>query len=716
MILLCREPRVREWRLQVAASPDQRGSATDPSIPFARIVEADSRAICLADARATGCPIVYVNPAYESMTGYHRDEVLGRDFGFLTAGPSDREQLAAICLSMRDGKSRQTVFLGQRKDESSFWGDLSVCPISNDDGEVVLLACYMVDVTAEKKVGTRHVSQDLAPLVQRVPGLTIVDARGMVLHMSSKVTMSLGYGADEFSGKSIFDLVQAEGSGAARAAFAKCLAEPELPVTLNVRCRHRDGTSRNLEMVAINHLSDPRIQGIMLSSRDITDRRLQLDVQLQEALHDTLTGLPNRTLLEVRLKQAGTSNAEHGLQLALLRVDIEQVDEMISKYGTQAKDELVRAVGSRLSGLARDVETAARIDECAFAMLVPGARVASASWAARKVLSTVSQPVAFADCEVQPQVSVGIALSPDHGTEVAQLLQHAEGASRRAWRTGSGFSLETQSKDEPQADRFMLVDGLRQALADNALVLHYQPKVDMRTSRVVGAEALVRWPHAKRGMLQPDQFIAAAEQTGVIAALTLLVARMALSRVVKWHEAKWPLAVSINLSMRTLVDRRLPDKIGDLLSEFKAPRNSFTLEIAESALGDDQLLLEKTLKSLESMGTRLAIDNFGTGFSNLEMLRHLPVRELKIDRTFVLAMHQSPPDAAIVKSIIELGHSLGMVVVAQGVENRNTWEALAQLGCDLAQGYYISRPLTPSELDGWLVTSSFGVASTGLGA
>jgi diguanylate cyclase (GGDEF)-like protein len=409
------------------------------------------------------------------------------------------------------------------------------------------------------------------------------------------------------------------------------------------------------------------------------------------------------------LQQAITAAQESDSSVALLLLDLDHFKHVNDALGHHAGDRLLTQVSARLKTLVRAADTIARLGGDEFAVLVPGAKVASATWAARKLLSAFAAPITLAEGEVQTAASIGIALFPENGSDAAALLRHADVAMYAAKRTGGGFAQYSARQDQQSVDRLTLMNELRQALKSNELVLHYQPKVDLRTGKVVGAEALVRWPHPTRGLLPPDQFIPIAEQTGVVALLTSWVVEAAVAQCRIWQESQLPLSVAVNLSMRTLHDPQLPRQIASLLRTHALEPGLVTLEITESALMEDQAGVRQALETLGTMGVKLSIDDFGTGLSSLGQLSRLAVQELKIDKSFVMEMEKRPSDAVIVRSIIEMGHTLGLTVVAEGIENRHMWEVLAHAGCDVAQGYYMSKPLPAAAFARWVLTSPFGV-------
>jgi EAL domain-containing protein (putative c-di-GMP-specific phosphodiesterase class I) len=317
--------------------------------------------------------------------------------------------------------------------------------------------------------------------------------------------------------------------------------------------------------------------------------------------------------------------------------------------------------------------------------------------------------VLIGDMAVEIDASIGIAYIPDHGQDLSTVLRCADVAMYTAKRSGTGFAFYTVEQDTHSPTRLAMLAELRHAIEENGLMLHYQPKLELRSGRIVGAEALVRWEHPQQGLLMPDDFIPLAEHTGLIRPLGLWVVEAALRQCKAWQRAGIRLKLAINLSTRNLHDPLLPETFERLLRRHDLEAGWLQVEITESALMADPDHSMRVLSALERMGIRLAVDDYGTGYSSLAYLRRLPVEELKIDKSFVMDMTREENAAVIVRSTIELGHNLGLRVTAEGVEDRATWEMLAAESCDLAQGYFFSQPLTLRELNRLLKSQTLRV-------
>jgi len=448
------------------------------------------------------------------------------------------------------------------------------------------------------------------------------------------------------------------------------------------------------------------VTGALSVATDVTERARAQEELRHQALHDSLTGLPNRALLHERL-----ASARPGPR-ALLRLDLDHVKEVTDTFGHAQGDVLLRQIAERLRRALRPSDLVTRVGDHAFAVLLPDGEAVEAVRVAERLRATVEEPLYVEGQALQVGASVGIALDPTHGTDGTLLLLHADVAMEAARRGRLGHTVYNPAQDQHSAERLALVGELRTAIAAGALTLHYQPQVDLTSGRVCGVEALVRWPHPdpERGLIPPDAFIPLAEQTGLIAPLTEWVLADAIRQSRVWRRAGLLLCVSVNLSMWNLHDPALPDRVAALLRAHGVPPAWLRLELTESALMSDTTRAMDVMARLARLGVRLAVDDFGSGYSSLAYLKTLPVDELKIDKGFVREMATDATDAAIVASTVALGHALGLRVVAEGIENRATWDRLVGMGCDVAQGYYLSRPLPADALAHWLRDSPWAVA------
>jgi diguanylate cyclase (GGDEF)-like protein len=431
-----------------------------------------------------------------------------------------------------------------------------------------------------------------------------------------------------------------------------------------------------------------------------------------QAHHDTLTGLPNRSSFYDRVDRAISRARLDSEMAAVMIVDLDRFKEVNDTLGHHSGDILLKQAAERLHAALRPSDALARLGGDEFAVLLPSlpSHDVAVSVAGR-IRDALERPFVLHGLTVHIDASTGIAVFPEHGDDVESLIQRADIAMYAAKRSSLNFEIYAPEEDEHTPGRLQMLGELRQAIDNDAFILHYQPKASLRTGAVEGVEALVRWEHPERGIVPPNDFIPLAEQTGLIKPLTAWVLDAALGQCRRWRDEGIELSIAVNLSVRNLLDTHLPDSIGSLLQKWELPPSALQLEITEGTIVTDQVRALDVLGRLDGMGIGLAIDDFGTGYSSLAYLKDLPVRELKIDRTFVNNMNEDGSDAFIVRSTIDLARNLGLQVVAEGVENEATLDQLAALGCDLAQGYYLSRPLPAAELAEWLRVRRAGNAA-----
>jgi diguanylate cyclase (GGDEF)-like protein len=431
--------------------------------------------------------------------------------------------------------------------------------------------------------------------------------------------------------------------------------------------------------------------------------RTQSARNVHQALHDELTGLPNRSLFRDRTEQAISRARRSGDTAAVMIMDLDRFKEVNDTLGHHLGDLLLQEVGRRMRERLREVDTIARFGGDEFAILLENVEHPGAALdVANKIRSAVSEPLVLGDFELSVDASIGIAFYPAHATDFNKLLQRADIAMYSAKSSGTGCELYVAERDHYSPDRLALAHALKGAIDTDELLLHYQPKVDMRTGAPGSVEALVRWQHPALGLVGPDEFIPVAEQAGLMGRLTDWVMNEALRQTRKWRAEGLDVPIAINMSVRNLADGDLAERISFLLRKYGVSATSLELEITESAIMDDPQLSVDTVRKLRALGCKVTIDDFGTGQSSLAYLHKLPVTGLKIDKSLVANMLSSDSDLTIVRSTIDLGRNLGLDVVAEGVEDEATWTALRDLGCHYAQGYWSGRS-TPADQLPWLL-------------
>ena len=421
------------------------------------------------------------------------------------------------------------------------------------------------------------------------------------------------------------------------------------------------------------------------------------------ATTDTLTGLANRELLHGRLDETIAEAEKAGAPFTVMLIDLDRFKEINDTLGHHYGDEVLRELGPRLSAAAGPGGLVARLGGDEFAVVSTLAvDTAAIESVAAELIDTVERGITVDELGLEVGASIGVARFPADGTDKHTLLRHADVAMYAAKSAHTGWKFYTSELDRNSVRKLSVLSDFRRALTHDELVVYFQPIVDVVGTRVRGAEALVRWEHPTRGLLPPGAFVEAVEQTGLIAPMTRLVMERAVEQCAQWRRDGRDLSVAVNLSVRNLLDRDLPNQVDRILSTYGLPPEALQLEITESMVMSDPERVLATVARLNELGVRLSVDDFGTGYSSLANLRQMPIDELKIDRSFVSPMLQGESDLIIVRSTINLGHDLGLRVIAEGVEDAQTLTRLARLGCDLAQGYHVSRPLPAAGFTKWL--------------
>jgi diguanylate cyclase (GGDEF)-like protein len=444
--------------------------------------------------------------------------------------------------------------------------------------------------------------------------------------------------------------------------------------------------------------------GVALRSSNLLEQlRREIEVRQHQAYHDSLTGLPNRVAFRERLADSLETNTAG--EVAVLLMDLDGFKEVNDTLGHVTGDAVLREVGRRLMSFSGPQSLVGRLGGDEFAVLLCSASDhLDVEATTHQVMSSINAPLAVEGLMLDIRASMGVALAPRHGRsrEATNVLRHADVAMYLAKEAGGGVRYYDPAEDRSTLRRLTLATELRRALDEDGLDLWYQPVVELGTGEVLGCEALLRWNHEQFGPISPVEFIPVAENAGLIDPLTWWVLETALTQLKTWRDLVPALGVAVNLSAKSLTGTKVYDRVERSLQRAGMKPGALTLELTESSMAIDPESSQRAMRSLQELGVRLSIDDYGTGFSSLSRLKHLPFNELKIDRSFVKEMIRDKGDEAIVRSTIELARSLGRTVTAEGVEDKATLDRLASLGCQAAQGYYLARPLPAAECEAWL--------------
>jgi diguanylate cyclase (GGDEF)-like protein/PAS domain S-box-containing protein len=536
--------------------------------------------------------------------------------------------------------------------------------------------------------------------------IALVSPDLVIRYHTPSVERVLGYGEDELVGTRLTDLVDDDEAERLGGFFRNVCAEPGAPLPRDLPLRRKDGTVVQLESVFNNLLGVPNVGGVVLTARDVTERRALEEQLAHQAFHDSLTGLGNRALFGERVTHALERGIRRRNLFAVLFIDLDDFKTVNDSLGHAAGDELLVAVAERIRSAIRPEDTCARLGGDEFAVMVESIDdPESAISVARRILGAMAERLTIGGSEVTVQGSIGIALGTG-GQSASEIMRSADLAMYRAKSEGKGrFALYEPVMHENVLARLALKADLQRAVIADEFEVHYQPIVTLTTGSVVGVEALVRWRHPVRGVVAPGEFIGLAEETGLILPLGRHVLRRACGQVAEWRaQGHRRLGVSVNLSAKQLLSRTLPDEVAGALGEHDLDPAALTLEITESTLLDSPAVVGR-LDELRKLGVRIAIDDFGTGYSSLNYLRRFPVDTLKIAKAFVDEVGASQEQDRLVAAILRLGSTMGLETVAEGIELEQQRDRLRALKCRYGQGFLYSRPLPADELDPMLVSA-----------
>lgn len=646
-----------------------------------------------------------VNQKQCFVLGYTRDELLSMTVNDIdpTFGRADMDMIDA-----QIAETGAAVFerRHRRKDGSTFPVEIGLRFVEIEGRTYVLSIAR--DITERKaKDHDLHLFRSL--IDNSNDAIEVVDPDTMrLLDVNERACRDVGYTRDELLSMTVLD-IDASLNSDSIAVVVDQLQKDGAAVFESTH-RRKDGTVFPVE-VSVRFLEVDNKPYLTSIVRDITERKHYVEELEHKALYDVLTELPNRSLLQDRLGHALKAAHRNTSPLAVIILDVIRLGEINDLLGHQAGDLVLKEVANRLQNGLRETDTVARLGSDEFAMVLPSVSIDRVHLTVERLQKQFEQPVIIDGTSLELEVAIGIAQYPDHGDTTTILLQHADIAMRLAKHETSGFSIYSSQYDPFSARQLKLHGELRQAICDKQLVVFYQPKIDIKTGRIVSMEALARWPHPTEGMISPADFIPMVEQSGLIRPFTHWVLEQAIMQLKHWAETGIDLTVAVNLSTRNLLDPGLADSITNLLESNQVGPERLILEITESALMSRPEQALKILTNLHNLGLKLSIDDFGTGYSSLAYLKRFPVAELKIDHSFILGMVADESDAVIVRSTIELAHNLGLSVVAEGVEDKEILDLLATLRCDVGQGYYFSRPLPAQELEAWLRDSPWGQGS-----
>lgn len=580
----------------------------------------------------------------------------------------------------------------------------SKVPLLGKGGELLGILGIAKDITVEIQLHLQIEQQyhQFKSLLKNSSGVScILSPSGEVMYRSPSVEKVLGYKLEELS-DSFFNLVHPEDLEMVRRRFGQLLSNPDKPLTVDVRIRHKDGSWRTLHVISNNQIDDPYIEGIVINYHDVTEMRQAEQEIHYMAYHDYLTGLPNRRMFEERLEEELLEAKKHNSPLAVLFMDIDRFKFINDTLGHDVGDEVLKEVSNILSDLVSESDVVARKSGDEFLILAPS--LPSEDYAktlATNILKRLEAPILVDHYELFVTGSIGITFYPKSGEDLTSLIKNADLAMYASKKSqANSYKVFTPAMEKLSLKHFLLQNDLRKAILNDEFELYYQPKVSSKTRQIVGAEALIRWNHPEWGILSPGEFIPLAEEIGLIVPLGEWVLQTVCKQVKIWENSGFPsIVVSLNFSALQMLQKGLVDTVASILKENQIEGKSIEIEITESLILTHDSDLVTKLADLKDLGIHIAIDDFGTGYSSLSYLRKYQFNTIKLDRSFINDIHTSLDNQAIIEFIIQLSNQLKMKVVAEGVELEEQYSLLQKLNCDEIQGYLFSKPIPVKEFE-----------------
>jgi len=669
-----------------------------------------SQGVVIIDAQRR---TIYVNAAFEAMTGYTAAEMSGRPYSILQGVDSDVNAIQRLKQALDNQTPFEVELLNYRKDGTPFWSELSITPMFDTQGALCQFVAVQRDVTALVQ-GKAQLLLAAEVFEQSGEGIIITDAARNIVRVNRAFTDITGYSESEVLGRNPRMLSSGRHDGAYYHAMHDAL-DRFGSWQGEIWNRRKDG-SFYPEWLSLSRVVDDQgqITNYVACFADITLRKAAEQRIDLLAHYDPLTGLPNRILLYDRVHQALAAARRDNTPVTLMFIDLDHFKLVNDSLGHRVGDCLLKAVAARLTASLREQDTVSRVGGDEFLVLLPGTGVDSAAHVADKLLQAARRSFQIDDHELNITPSIGIATYPVDGQDCDALARCADAAMYCAKRDGRNTYRRHSEEIEAHSTRVQLLqNALQRALKRNQLQLHYQPQKCLRSGKVIGVEALLRWHHPELGWVPPGEFISIAETSGLIIGIGEWVLRTAMGQMKAWLDAGMaPLTMAVNLSAVQLRQQNLPELVSAILADCGVAAECLELELTESVASEDPLGASVAIDRLKSCGVRVAIDDFGTGYSSLSYLKRFSVYKLKIDQSFVQGVTNDTDDQAIVRAVIALARGMGVRTIAEGVETAAQMDYLREQGCDEMQGYWLSRPLPPDQFKAFVDARSAGLATS----
>jgi diguanylate cyclase (GGDEF)-like protein/PAS domain S-box-containing protein len=668
-----------------------------PAAFFKGLIRASSTAIIITDALQDDNPIVWVNPAFEAVSGYALAEVLGRNARFLQNGDRSQPAIGELREAVAAGRNHICTLRNYRKDGSLFWSRMHVFPVRDGDGVLVNFAAFLEDVSAAIEAQDEAVQarERLSTMLESISdGCFSLDRDWRFTYINSKGAAWLDHRPEELLGKVIWDVFPEAVGGPFHRTYYRAAERQEA-----ASCESYYAPLQ----IWLEARAYPSKDGLTVFYANISERKEAEGRLVHLATHDSLTGLHNRFSCLRALDEALARDSVVGV----LFIDLDHFKEVNDAHGHQSGDLALQEIGRRLDGFADDDTMVARISGDEFVFVLTNAHVESAKALAAAVLQRMAEPIAVDHLKVAVGASIGIALGTAGAHTADELLNNADAAMYAAKANGRHtFSVFSPESARLIKERLQLRQEVFSALERRQFVLYYQPQISAANGAVVGAEALLRWDHPRLGVLGPAAFLPMLEDSPAITAVGAWVCEEACRQAREWELLGYRLQMAVNVSPRQLVDENLPLLLKNLAAHYSLDTGCIKLEVTESMLTQDIDKAAAVLRSLQEEGFRIALDDFGTGYSNLSYLRQFPITAIKIDRSFVQEIEQDRRCLDIVNGVIAFAKSLKLAVICEGIETEAQASAIRSTECDVLQGYLIGKPMQASEFQALLLAQS----------
>jgi len=665
-----------------------------PAAFFKGLIRASTTSIIITDPRQGDNPIVWVNPAFEAVSGYALDEVVGRNARFLQNGDRGQEAIACLREAIAAGRPHTCTLRNYRKDGSPFWSRMHIFPVREGDGAIVNFAAFLEDVSAavDAQSAVANARQRLDAVLESISdGCISLDHDWRFTYVNSKGAEWLKRTRGQLLGKVVWDEFPEAVGGPFYDTYHRAVDRQE-----DARCESYY-EPLNLWVEARAY---PSPEGLTVFFADITERKETEARLMHMATHDSMTGLHNRFSCLRALDQLLATDSVVGV----LFIDLDHFKEVNDAHGHQSGDLALQEIGRRLATFANADTTVSRISGDEFVIVLANAEVDKAKTLAAGVLQRLAEPIAVDHLKVTVGASIGIALGKSREHTADELLNNADAAMYAAKDNGRHtFSVFSPASARMIKERLQLRQEVFSALERRQFVLFYQPQISAANGAVVGAEALLRWEHPRLGVIAPGAFLSMLEDSPAITAVGAWVCEEACRQAREWELLGYKLQMAVNVSPRQLTDENLPLLLKNLVVHYELDTSCIKLEVTESMLTQDIDKAAAVLRSLEDEGFRIALDDFGTGYSNLSYLRQFPITTIKIDRSFVQEIEEDRRCLDIVNGVIAFAKSLKMAVICEGIETEAQACAIRSTECDVLQGYLIGKPMRAGEFQALLL-------------